>query len=216
MIRYNPIDGDAITNTLPVRPRYCFLMTQLGGDIDPDILNIRADIERSCSNYKFQLIDASSATTGRDFLLKIWNLIASVPLVVGIVHDSMPLTTQQNIFYELGVAQAFGKESLLIKSERGKIPSDLVRTEYVEYGVRFNTNFEAYLASLFDQAQHYVELSEYLEQNPLLAMDYLKRAYLITGDPDLKVRANELMTKAGFDQRAKNSIEYLASEFSSR
>ena len=40
-------------------------------------------------------------------------------------------STQMNIYYKLGVAQALGKETLVVKSPGAKLPSDFVRTEYV-------------------------------------------------------------------------------------
>ena len=67
--------------------------------------------------------------TGWDFLIKIWKLIASSPLAVGIVHEDTASSTQANIYYELGIAQALGKETVIVKSPGAKVPSDFVRTE---------------------------------------------------------------------------------------
>ena len=67
--------------------------------------------------------------TGWDFLIKIWKLIASSPLAVGIVHEDIASSTQVNIYYELGIAQALGKETVIVKSPGAKVPSDFVRTE---------------------------------------------------------------------------------------
>ena len=78
-----------------------------------------------CGEFDYEVIAASSRVTGRDFLLKIWKLIASAPLTIGICHEDIPVPTQTNIYYELGIAQALGKETLLIKSPREKSPSDL-------------------------------------------------------------------------------------------
>jgi len=79
------------------------------------------------------VIDASTQITGRDFLLKIWKQIAAAPLAIGVCHENIPITTQSNIYYELGVAQALGKETIIVKSPKADIPSDFVRTEYLEY-----------------------------------------------------------------------------------
>ena len=37
MIIYSPLDGEALTSAVRSRPRHCFLMTQLGGDIPEGI-----------------------------------------------------------------------------------------------------------------------------------------------------------------------------------
>ena len=46
-----------------------------------------------------------------------------------------------------------------------------------------------------------------LEANPLLAIDYLRRAYLLTGDEALRRRAKRVFTGAGLDARARDSVE---------
>ena len=128
-------------------------------------------------------------------------------------HEEIRCSAQANIFYELGVAQALGKETLLVKSPGASVPSDFVRTEYVEFDERFNANFAAYLNTLQRQGEHYAEIADELERNPVLAIDYLKRAFLITGDEDLRGKARALLEHAGLDGRAKNSVEQLAAAF---
>jgi hypothetical protein len=59
------------------------------------------------------------------------------------------------IYYEMGVAQAFGKETIVIKSPKSEIPSDFSRTEYIEYDENFRENFLKYLESVDEQADHY-------------------------------------------------------------
>ncbi len=145
--------------------------------------------------------------------MKIWQLIASTPLCVGICHEEIPFSTQANIYYELGVAQALVKETLLVKSPKASVPSDLVRTEYVEFNGQFGANFELYLESLREQADHYEVVADQLDRNPILAIDYLKRAFLITGEERLRGKAQELLGAAGLEMRARNSVEQLAADF---
>ena len=213
MIVYNPLDGDAFTSSIPSNPRHCFLMTRLGYPISKSVLDMRHAVTAACNNADYQVIDASSRVTGRDFLLKIWKLIVSVPLSIGICHEDIPQTTQANIYYELGVAQALGKETLLIKSPLAKIPSDFVRTEYIEFSEAFELTFNSYLDSLSEQAEHYELVADQLDRNPILAIDYLKRAYLISGEKHLRKKAQNLIDKAGLEDRATNSVELLAAAF---
>jgi hypothetical protein len=213
MIIYNPLDGDALTSSIPSKPRHCFLMTRLGATIPDALLNIRDVVTELCREVNYEVIDASSQVTGRDFLLKIWRLIASSPLSIGICHEELPALTQDNIYYEIGIAQALGKETLLIKSPNVKVSSDFVRTEYVEFNEDFRDNFAAYLNSLFDQADHYELVADQLDRNPILAIDYLKRAFLISGDDRLREKARQLLDEAGLGDRAKNSVELLAADF---
>ncbi len=213
MIVYSPLDGEVLTTRITSRSRCCFLMTQLGDPVPEGVKAIRRSVSGLCRAGGYDVIDASAFVTGRDFLWKIWKLIASTPFALGVCHEEMPFPTQANIYYELGVAQALGKETLLVKSPRAKVPSDFVRTEHVEFDDRFDANFAAYLDTLQEQARHYELIADQLERNPLLAIDYLKRAFLITGDDGLRGKARALLEHAGPEGRAKNSVEQLAAAF---
>ena len=213
MIIYNPTDGDAFTTTIRSAPKRCFLMTRLGRPVPPMVADMREKISECCVKVDYRVIDAAARVTGRDFLIKIWKQIASTPLAVGIVHEDIASSTQANIYYELGVAQALGKETVLVKSPGSKVPSDFVRTEYIEFDRRFKTNFMRFLRGLSEQAEHYEIVADQLDRNPILAIDYLKRAYLITGDARLRNKAQEILREAGIENRAKNSVEQLAAAF---
>lgn len=213
MILYSPLDGDAITNSVPSKPRHCFLMTRLGKAIPPGVTEIRNAVTAVCTDYDYAVIDASTRVTGRDFLLKIWRQIASAPLAVGIAHEDIPEASQANIYYELGVAQALGKETVIIKSLNAKVPSDFVRSEYIVFDDAFSKNFSNYIESTIEQAEHYETVADQLDRNPILAIDYLKRAFLITGEERLRNKAQTVLTKAGLEERAANSVELLAAAF---
>jgi hypothetical protein len=118
------------------------------------------------------------------------------------------LKTKANIYYELGIAQALGKETIIVKSTKCEIPSDFVRTEYIEFNEGFTNNFSKYLSSLNEQAEHYELVAEQLDRNPILAIDYLKRAFLISGDERLRQKAHQILEDAGLEVRAKNSVEH--------
>lgn len=188
-------------------------MTRLGKPIPQEIIEVRNSVTKVCENFNFIVIDASTQITGRDFLLKIWKQIAATPLAVGICHEKIPPKTQSNIYYELGIAQAMGKETIIIKSPNVDIPSDFVRTEYVEFNLDFNKSFSTYLNGLNNQAGHYELIADQLESNPVLSIDYLKRAFLISGDATLREKARRLLLESGLEGRAKNSVEQLAALF---
>ena len=213
MIIYSPLDGEVVTTSVTSRPRCCFLVTQLGDPVPEGVAAIRRSVSDLCTGAGYEVIDARTQVTGRDFLLKIWRMIASAPLAVGVCHEEIPFSAQANIYYELGVAQALGKETLLVKSPGASVPSDFVRTEYVEFDEGFDANFTAYLNTVREQAGHYERIADQLERNPVLAIDYLKRAFLITGDEGLRGRAQALLAQAGLEDRAKNSVEQLAAAF---
>jgi hypothetical protein len=213
MIIYSPTDGDALTNSIPSKPRHCFLMTRLGNNVPTEIKRIRKDITQCCIAAGYTTIDASSKISGRDFLLKIWKQIAASPLAIAVYHEDMPQNTLYNIYYEVGVAQALGKETIIVKSAGIDIPSDFVRTEYIQYDSSFNQNLSDYLTQLDEQAAHYEDMADILENNPVLSLDYLKRAYLITGETRLQEKARAILNQAGLSDRAKNSVEIIGASF---
>jgi hypothetical protein len=213
VIIYSPLDGDAITSSVSSNPRHCFLMTRLGKTIPKGVSDIRDEVTAVCAKFDYSVIDASARVTGRDFLLKIWRQIASAPLAVGVAHEDIPASSQANIYYELGVAQALGKETVVIKSPNVKVPSDFIRSEYIEFDESFSDNFSNYLNATLEQAEHYETVADQLDRNPILAVDYLRRAYLITGEKRLKVKAQTVIKNAGLEERAANSVELLTASF---
>ena len=213
MILYRPTDGDVLTTRIDIRPRTCFVMTQLGQPLPPGINEIQRRLTKNLENHRVSVIDANSVVTGRDFLLKVWSLIIGVPLGVAIISKEMTSQTYSNVFYELGLMQAYGKETLVIKTEGTTIPSDFVRTEYLEFNNNFDDLLEKYLHTLFQQAEYYAYVADQLENNPLLAIDYLRRAYLITGKVSFRKKAREVFEVASFQGRAKNSVEMLLVDF---
>jgi hypothetical protein len=212
MILYRPHDGDVHMNHIEYRPRTCFIMTKLGQPIPPEIENIRLELRKVLDRYQIAEIDADTVVTGKDFLMKIWNMIIAVPLGIAIINDEMSAQTLANIFYEIGLMQAYGKETLVIKTKKASVPSDFVRTEYIEYGTNFENQLEKYIHTFFELPLYYDSMADALENNPLLAIDYLRRAYLITGDNKYKLKKKSYK-KAVTQGRAKNSVEALISKW---
>ncbi|MBA2692675.1 MAG: hypothetical protein H0U65_09305 [Rubrobacter sp.] len=186
MILYRLNEGLAYQEKILYRPRTCFLMTQLGDPVPPEVDSIREKLKSALEEHDVALIDADSEVTGGDFLFKIWQMIVAVPLAVAVVHEEMPTTTQCNVFYEVGLAHALGKESIVIKTPKARIPSDFVRTEYIKYDPNFEQRMKKYLDNFFKQGEWYELVAEQVERNPLLAIDYLRRAFLISGDTRIK------------------------------
>lgn len=213
MILYRPVDGDVHSGPVRWRPCTCFVMARLGDPIPRVVEEARDRVDHLLSEHDFASIDADSRTTGRDFLLKIWLLAVSVPVGIAIVHEGISCATMANIFYEFGWMHMRGQETLIVRIGDVGLPSDLVRTEYVQYDGRFERRFTRFLESLNERADYYVLLAEQVERNPLLAIDYLRRAYLLTGDDALRERAREIHTDAGLIDRAKNSVEMLLASF---
>lgn len=213
MIFYRPTDGDVDSAPVAWRPRTCFLMAAMGKPLPAELLNAKRRVKSILRAGNLTTVDAASVTTGKDYLLKIWALAVSCPVGIAIVHEGIRPETMANVFYELGWMHAYGRETVVIKIGDVKLPSDLVRTEYISMDGHFNRNFEGFLRSLNERAVYYQTLSGLLEANPLLAIDYLRRAYLLTGSRALRQRAKRIFESSGLDGRALNSVERLMVTF---
>ena len=213
MIFYRPTDGDAHTAKVVYRPKTCFIMTQLGDPIPEIIVQIRIHLNEILQGHNIDVIDANNVVTGHDFLMKIWKIALSVPLGVAIIDKDMSQQTFANIFYEVGMLQAYGKETIVVKSKGTKVPSDFVRTEYIDFNEDFDLRIDQFIKSFFEQAEHYEMMADQVENNPLLAIDYLKRAYLISGEDSMRKKAQEIFNSAAIMGRARNSVEELLKDF---
>jgi hypothetical protein len=184
-------------------------MAAMGKPIPAEVSNAKKRVKAVLRRAKFDIIDAADVITGKDYLLKIWKLAVSCPIGIAIVHEGIRPETMANIFYEFGWLQAYGKETVVIKIGDLKLPSDLVRTEYINMDARFTQSLSDFLSSLRERAEYYETLAGLLEANPLLAIDYLRRAYLLTGNVKFRRRAIQIFDQTGFDDRARDSVERL-------
>jgi hypothetical protein len=213
MIFYSPIDGEAHTGRIEYHPRTCFVMTKLGDPIPDKVIEIRSRLATIFTDNGINIIDANDVITGKDFLLKIWHILLSVPLGIAIISRDMDHETFANIFYEIGLMQPYGKEILVIKTADAPFPSDFVRTEYIEFAKDFERKITKFMKSFFNLAKHYKLMAVQFEKNPLLAIDYLKRAYLISGEDAYREEAYRIFEKASIKGRAKNSVEMILVDF---
>lgn len=179
-----------------------------------DVQIIRSALASCLGEFDFQIIDAESEVTGRDFLLKIWKQILTVPIGIAIIHTGMTPETLGNVFFELGLLQAYGKETLVVRTASAGIPSDFVRTEHVSFGTGFERKVRSFMRTVLELGEHYADMAENFEKNnPLLAIDYLRRAYLILGQASIRDRKKEIFAGMNLQARARNSVEELLAGF---
>ena len=173
---------------------------------------MRTRVTTQLRNNGLKAIDADSTVTGGDFLDKIWRIIITVPMGVAIIHEDMPPNTIANVFYELGIMDALGKRTVVVKSQDATVPSNLVRTEYIKDDEQFRENFTLFINSALEQEYYFETMAEYLKNQPLLAIDYLRRAFLISGKRGHRIKAEKLL-KAVVDGSAKTMAETLVTAF---
>lgn len=212
MIFYNH-DREVITDFIDYHPRSCFIMTQLGFPLQDSVIEIRDALTKELNKRYINILDANSYITGKDFLNKIWKLILSVPMGIAIVSKEMKISTISNIFFEIGVLNALGKETIVVKTLDFPIPSDFIRTEYIEFDDMFVNKINLFLDQIFELADHYDLMGESLENNPNLSIDYWRRAYLITGEQKYFRKTKTLFKKSEFDLQSRHFINnFLSTE----
>jgi len=207
MIFYSPINREVHTDPIKYKPRTCFIMTQLGGEIPEHLNEIRQELSKHLEKYIVSEVDATSFVTGGDFMVKIWDIILSVPFGIAIITEGMKESTLSNIFYEIGLLNSLGKESIIIKSKDYNIPSDFIRTEYIEFDSHFSKKIDKFLNNVFELADHFDLMSDLLEKNPVLSIDYLRRAYLISNDSSFKEKAKIIFEENTFDSQSNFFIK---------
>ena len=206
MIVYHPFEGDISSSPVIYSPKSCFVMTQLGDDICPQIKRIRNVITRLLKKYNIAELDANSTTTGGDYMTKIWKQTFASPIGIAIISEDLPARTIGNIFYELGLMDSYGKETLVIKTPKCDIPSDLKRTEYINAENRYSRKIESFLNNIQKRADYYELVADQIELgDPVQAIDYKRRAYLITGENRIKSSANRLykLRKTEIDKQSQ-------------
>jgi hypothetical protein len=213
MIRYNPVDSDP--STVPIRylPKTCFVMSQLKKPVPENQIVIRQGLSEFLKANDYNEIDADSSLTGRDFLVKIWTMVFQVPIGIAIITRQTTRRSLANIFYEIGLLQGYGKETLVIKTRDTRVPTDFVRTEYLNFDDDFEDNLSKYFTFISSLREHFDIMAEQLQNDPLLAIDYLRRAFLITGDSSYREKAQVLYSKSHRTRRATNCVENLLVNF---
>ena len=179
-------------------------MTQLGGTTSPGLSEIRSALRTTFEAREITEIDANSITTGRDFLDKIWKQILAVTIGIAILTKGMPASTIGNIYYELGLLDA-----LVIKTSDFKIPSDFLRTEYITFHTNFERHINQFFDNIFEREVHYSLMSDLMKVDPVLSIDYLRRAFLITGDHNYISSASEIYQEnlQAIDKQSRFFIE---------
>ena len=187
------------------------MMRQLGEppEIDQQMSAVATQV---FDNSGISVLDASSSVGGKDFLERILGLIRGVGFVAALFSDSTRRTAFANISLELGFAAMCGKPLIIIKSKGAEAPSDLTRTDYIEYDPDDLENFTDKLRRAIDEISALADferakLEVALEADQMdcaIAFERARRAFLLTGEREYVDHAQTIFERLKGAQESQN------------
>ena len=144
--------------------------------------------------------DADASTGAKDFLERILGLIRGTGFTVAIFSEDTRATAMANIALELGFASMCGKPLVIVKSKAAAAPSDLTRTDWIEYDpadeARFRRKLEQALVELEEIAAFTESLLEIAMDAPAMdcaiAFERASKAFLLTREARFLDSAEEI------------------------
>jgi hypothetical protein len=132
--------------------------------------------------------DAEASTGGKDFLERILGLIRGTGFTVAVFSQDTRGTAMANIALELGFASMCGKPLVIVKSKEAAAPSDLTRTDWIEYDPHDEARFRAKLDQALDEIEAVAVFTEDLLEVALeapsmdcaIAFERASKAFLLT------------------------------------
>ena len=112
---------------------------------------MNAEVIRLLGERGFQTIDADGTTGGKDYLERILGLIRGTGFTVAIFSHRTRAGSMANIALELGFAAMSGKPLIILKSPRAVAPSDLKRTDWIEFDDRDPAVFRRNIGQALDE-----------------------------------------------------------------
>ena len=187
---FSPLSEEVLESG-PARlfPKSVFLMRQLG--TPPEIDKAMAVLAtRVFEDAGISVLDASSSTGGKDFLERILGLIRGSGFVAALFSNNTRRTAFANISLELGFAAMCGKPLIIIKSRNARAPSDLTRTDWIDYD---RENEDGFISKLGQAVSEINALADFekmklevaLEADRMdcaIAFERTRKAFLLTGD----------------------------------
>lgn len=164
-------------------------MRQIGSPPGIDrLMNEHAVCTLTARGYR--IIDADASTGAKDFLERIFGLIRGTSITAAVFSGETRGTALANIMLELGFAAMCGKTLMILKSTEASAPSDLTRTDWINFDPTDVDEFERKINQALDEAEklaHYEELllNVALEADSMdcaVAIERVLKCFLLTGD----------------------------------
>lgn len=197
---FSPLSEELLD--LPPRqllPKHAFIMRQLGDPPEID-LAMNAEVVRVFRSRDITAIDAEGTTGGKDYLERILGLIRGTGFTVAIFSHETRATAMANIALELGFAAMCGKPLVIIKSPEAAAPSDLKRTDWIEYNGR-GAAFSRKLGQAITEIERLCAFENDLLQTVLearspdcaIGLERANKGFLLSGEEHFITAAEDIL-----------------------
>jgi hypothetical protein len=197
---FSPLSEDTLLTTpRTLFPGSAFIMRQIG---NPPALDeaMAAIVKETFDARGIGMKDADASTGSKDFLERILGLIRGTGFTVAIFSEDTRGTAMANIALELGFASMCGKPLVIVKSKAAAAPSDLTRTDWIEYDPDDAARFRAKLDQALDELVEIAVFTELLLDTALeapamdcaIAFERASKAFLLTKEPRFLNSAEEI------------------------
>lgn len=197
---FSPLSEDTLLTTpRTLFPGCAFIMRQIG---NPPALDeaMGAIVKEVFDARSIGIKDADASTGAKDFLERILGLIRGTGFTVAIFSEDTRGTAMANIALELGFASMCGKPLVIIKSKAAAAPSDLTRTDWIEYDPEDDARFRTKLNQAIDELMEIAAFTELLLDTAMdapsmdcaIAFERASKAFLLTKEPRFLDSAEEI------------------------
>jgi hypothetical protein len=197
---FSPLSEDTLLTTpRTLFPKHAFVMRQIG---NPPALDeaMTAIVQEVFEERGIGLKDADASTGSKDFLERILGLIRGTGLTIAIFSEDTRGTAMANIALELGFASMCGKPLVIAKSKAAAAPSDLTRTDWIEYDSENAGRFRVKLNQAIDEIEEVAQFTELLldmalnapEMDCAIAFERASKGFLLTAEPRFLDAAEEI------------------------
>ena len=156
-LAFSPLSEDVL-GSAPVKlyPKSAFVMRQIGDPPDVD-RRMSTEIEEILRRSGISAMDATSSSGRKDYLERILDLIRGSGFAVAVFSEETRQTALANIALELGFAAMVGKPLVIVKSRTATAPSDLTRTDWIEYDPKDPKTFKDNMKRAVEQIENLAE-----------------------------------------------------------
>lgn len=149
----------------------------------------------------FETIDADGSTGGKDYLERILGLIRATGFTVAIFSHETRANSMANIALELGFAAMCGKPLVIVKTPEAAAPSDLKRTDWIEYDKKKPAAFRRKLGQAIGEIERLCDWENDLLQASLgarspdcgVALERAIKGFLLSGNEHFVAAAERIL-----------------------